>query len=85
LNFATIDRALSDPGESRSAEAPLRERFANAPWPEVVCWIGARLARGFYLMLAASAPMLSVAVLVGIGSEMRFALGLPGVWWDWRR
>ncbi|MSR57156.1 MAG: serine/threonine protein kinase [Planctomycetaceae bacterium] len=46
LLFAAIDRALAERGESRPAEAPLRERFANAPWAEVVCWIGARLARG---------------------------------------
>lgn len=46
LLFAAIDRSLADRGESRPAEAPLRDRFAGAPWAEVVCWIGARLARG---------------------------------------
>ncbi|HTI51842.1 MAG TPA: serine/threonine-protein kinase [Planctomycetaceae bacterium] len=46
LLFAAIDASLADRGESRPAEAPLRTRFASTPWPEVVCWIGARLARG---------------------------------------
>lgn len=46
LLFTAIDRALSERGESRPAEAPLRERFVEASWPEVVCWLGARLARG---------------------------------------
>jgi eukaryotic-like serine/threonine-protein kinase len=44
--FAAIDAVLAARGESRPAESPLRERFARAPWAEVVCWIGARLARG---------------------------------------
>jgi hypothetical protein len=37
-----------------------------------------RLARtsGLYLLLAATVPMLSVAILVLIGSQARFALGL---------
>lgn len=44
--FAAIDQALAARGETRAAEAPLRERFAETPWPEVACWIAARLARG---------------------------------------
>lgn len=44
--FAAIDGALEARGESRPAEAPLRNRLVNAPWAEVVCWLGARLARG---------------------------------------
>ncbi len=44
--FAAIDRALNERGESRPAETPLRERFADADWPEVACWLASRLARG---------------------------------------
>ncbi|MDB5335198.1 MAG: pknB 29 [Planctomycetaceae bacterium] len=44
--FAAIDRALNARGESRPAETPVRDRFAEAAWPEVACWIAARLARG---------------------------------------
>ncbi len=46
LLFTAIDRALTARGESRPADAPLRERFADTPWPEVACWIASRLARG---------------------------------------
>lgn len=46
LLFQAIDQSLEQRGEPRPAEAPLRERFENATWAEVVCWIGARLARG---------------------------------------
>jgi len=44
--FTAIDRALEARGESRPAEGALRNRLMNAPWAEVVCWLGARLARG---------------------------------------
>ncbi|MFN0053510.1 MAG: serine/threonine-protein kinase [Planctomycetales bacterium] len=46
LLFAAIDQSLDSRGEPRPADAPLRERFEAASWAEVVCWIGARLARG---------------------------------------
>jgi eukaryotic-like serine/threonine-protein kinase len=45
LLLETIDDSLLQRGESRPADSPLRERLADAPWPEVVCWLGARLAR----------------------------------------
>ncbi|HLJ12701.1 MAG TPA: serine/threonine-protein kinase [Planctomycetaceae bacterium] len=43
--FEAVDDSLVQRGESRPSDAPLRERFAEAPWAEVVCWLGARLAR----------------------------------------
>ena len=45
LLLDTIDDALLQRGESRPTDSPLRARLADAPWPEVVCWLGARLAR----------------------------------------
>src|SRR5262245_38732098 len=40
----SIDRALDRHGESAPADSPSRRRLAAASWPEVVCWIGSRLA-----------------------------------------
>ncbi len=39
-----IDRALADRGEQPPDGSSLRRRLVRATWPEVVCWIGARLA-----------------------------------------
>jgi serine/threonine protein kinase len=38
-----IDKSLSDRGESPPVGSTLRERLSALPWPEVVCWLGARL------------------------------------------
>ena len=46
LLFQMIDQQLTARHEPLQAEAPLRERFESATWPEVVCWLGSRLARG---------------------------------------
>ncbi|MFN8857652.1 MAG: serine/threonine-protein kinase [Planctomycetaceae bacterium] len=46
LLFEVIDEHLASRQEPVQAEAPLRERFESATWPEVVCWLGSRLARG---------------------------------------
>ncbi|MFN9372332.1 MAG: serine/threonine-protein kinase [Planctomycetaceae bacterium] len=46
LLFQMIDAQLAARQEPLSIEAPLRERFESATWPEVVCWLGSRLARG---------------------------------------
>jgi serine/threonine protein kinase len=40
----SIDRALDRHGESAPADSPSRRRLAAMGWPEVVCWIGSRLA-----------------------------------------
>jgi serine/threonine protein kinase len=40
----SIDRALDRHGESAPADSPSRRRLAAMRWPEVVCWIGSRLA-----------------------------------------
>ena len=39
-----IDQALSERGESPPTDSPLRDRLATASWPQVVCWLGSRLA-----------------------------------------
>lgn len=39
-----VDRALERRGESPPIDSHLRERLAGCTWPEVVCWLGARLA-----------------------------------------
>lgn len=39
-----VDGALAARGESPTEESSLRRRLAGAKWPEVVCWLGARLA-----------------------------------------
>ncbi len=40
-----IDRALDNRGDAAPAESPLRKRLSGMRWPEVVCWIGSRLAK----------------------------------------
>jgi eukaryotic-like serine/threonine-protein kinase len=44
LLFDTVDDCLSARGESAIADSPLRSRLSERSWPEVVCWLGARLA-----------------------------------------
>src|SRR5258707_9849111 len=39
-----IDRHVRKPGGAPSADASRRQRWAALSWPEVVCWIGLRLA-----------------------------------------
>ncbi|MEX0714591.1 MAG: serine/threonine-protein kinase [Pirellulales bacterium] len=39
-----VDEALSDQGESAPAESGLRRQLTHKRWPDVVCWLGARLA-----------------------------------------
>jgi serine/threonine protein kinase len=46
LLFEVIDANLKARGELELPDAPVRERCATATWPEVVCWLGARIARG---------------------------------------
>jgi serine/threonine protein kinase len=46
LLFEVIDANLQARGEPVLTNAPLRERCATATWPEVVCWLGTRIARG---------------------------------------
>lgn len=45
LLLDAIDRSLENRGESRPVESSLREKLGNSSWPDVVCWIGARLAQ----------------------------------------
>lgn len=45
LLLDAIDAALRDRGEAPPADARTRRRLAEADWPTVVCWLGARLAR----------------------------------------
>ncbi|HWB13022.1 MAG TPA: serine/threonine-protein kinase [Pirellulales bacterium] len=44
LLFEAIDRCLADRGESPTFDSPLRSRLSERSWPEVVCWLGSRLA-----------------------------------------
>lgn len=46
LLFEVIDANLISRGEAISNATPLRQRWDTATWPEVVCWLGARIARG---------------------------------------
>jgi len=39
-----IDQALVRRGDSPPSDSGLRRRLGSARWPEVVCWLGARLA-----------------------------------------
>lgn len=39
-----VDRALDNHGESAPAESSLRKRLNYMSWPEVICWMGSRLA-----------------------------------------
>jgi eukaryotic-like serine/threonine-protein kinase len=40
----SVDLSLSERGESPPTESALRRRLAATRWPEVVCWLGARMA-----------------------------------------
>ena len=40
-----IDAVLDAHGESRPTDSTLRRKLAEMSWPQVVCWIGAQLAR----------------------------------------
>ncbi len=42
--FEGIDWTLSNRGEDPSEDSSLRRRLSKASWPQVVCWLGARLA-----------------------------------------
>jgi serine/threonine protein kinase len=42
--FEAIDRALEKAGKEPPSESWARRRLSTAPWPNVVCWLGARLA-----------------------------------------
>jgi serine/threonine protein kinase len=42
--FEAIDQCLSARGESAAHDSPLRQRLSARTWPEVVCWLGIRLA-----------------------------------------
>lgn len=44
LLLHAIDGVLTRRGESSPEESRLRERIASWSWPEVVCWLGARIA-----------------------------------------
>jgi eukaryotic-like serine/threonine-protein kinase len=41
-----VDEGLEKRGDSRPTMSPARHWLATATWPEAVCWIGSRLARG---------------------------------------
>lgn len=43
--FKTVASALQERGETASNESGLGNRLAHRRWPEVVCWLGAKLAR----------------------------------------
>ncbi|HEV3005499.1 MAG TPA: serine/threonine-protein kinase, partial [Pirellulales bacterium] len=43
LLYQAVDRALAERGES-PADSHLRGRLSDRSWPEVVCWLGSRLA-----------------------------------------
>ncbi len=43
--LAAVDAMLADRGESPPSESLVRSRLAGMQWPEVVCWLGSRLAR----------------------------------------
>ncbi len=42
--LAAVDRSLRGRGESAETGSVVRHKFQHAAWPEVVCWLGARLA-----------------------------------------
>ncbi len=44
LLLAAVDDALARNGEQPPADSLTRYKLAGAKWPEVVCWMGARLA-----------------------------------------
>jgi serine/threonine protein kinase len=39
-----IDRELDGRGESPPSDSSTREKLSNASWPEVICWLGSKLA-----------------------------------------
>ena len=41
-----VDEGLEKRGDTRPTMSPSRHWLATATWPEAVCWIGSRLARG---------------------------------------
>jgi serine/threonine protein kinase len=41
-----VDEGLEKRGDTRPTMSPARHWLATASWPEAVCWIGSRLARG---------------------------------------
>jgi serine/threonine protein kinase/uncharacterized membrane protein len=41
-----VDEGLEKRGDARPTMSPARHWLATASWPEAVCWIGSRLARG---------------------------------------
>jgi serine/threonine protein kinase len=41
-----VDEGLEKRGDARPTMSPARHWLATATWPEAVCWIGSRLARG---------------------------------------
>ncbi|HET6882154.1 MAG TPA: serine/threonine-protein kinase [Pirellulales bacterium] len=42
--FEAIDQCLTARGESTVSDSPQRQRLSGRTWPEVVCWLGIRLA-----------------------------------------
>jgi serine/threonine protein kinase len=44
LLFEAVDKCLAERGESAATDSALRSRLSERSWPEVVCWLGARLA-----------------------------------------
>jgi len=45
LLLTVVDQALDARGESPPTDSGTRRRLASMQWPEVICWLGARLAR----------------------------------------
>jgi serine/threonine protein kinase len=41
-----VDEGLDQRGDARPTMSPARHWLATATWPEAVCWVGSRLARG---------------------------------------
>ncbi|MCA8997893.1 MAG: serine/threonine protein kinase [Planctomycetaceae bacterium] len=48
LLLAALTRALESRGESLETDASTIRFFQRARWPEIVCWIGIRLANGLH-------------------------------------
>ncbi|MFN9720181.1 MAG: serine/threonine-protein kinase, partial [Planctomycetota bacterium] len=44
LYLSSVDRILDQRGESRPVESTVRQRISEMSWPELICWIGSRLA-----------------------------------------
>ncbi len=45
LLLKVVDQALDARGESPPTDSGTRRRLASMHWPDVICWLGARLAR----------------------------------------